>query len=60
MQSERSTYSLVDVVFGKPEGLLDLFNVGEAHGEDDGQALVLVHFTFFDDDPFFPIDLRKQ
>jgi hypothetical protein len=37
------TYSFVDIVFGESEGLLDLLDVGEPHGQDDGQALVLIH-----------------
>ena len=37
------TYSLVDVVFCTSESLLDLVDVGKAHRQDDGQALVFVH-----------------
>lgn len=39
------TYGLIDIILGVSEGLLDLFDVGEPHRQDDAQALVFVHLV---------------
>ena len=56
----RLTYGFVNIIFGVSEGLLDFFNVWKPHRQNDGQALVLIHFKAFKTKNCFAIYNRSQ